>query len=331
MKRMSALVITLLTILVFTQSALSATTQDFSKALETLSDDFSVASTWINNQLAKSIAFGASGTIQRPAAVKTLPGFEIGITGGLSVAIDESALVDIDTYAISSDFLNLPAFFFSQTGMIHGKIGLVKLPAVGKIDIGAGFSNYGLNYSDDFDGQFSQWQLEGRIQPELPVPFDLSLSLGVGNMKGNYRVQNGHTEELNSIEYNGNIYTQTLDTVVFMSSDWDMTAYYAKIIISQNLIFVTPYAGIGLQTTTGAVNTIVGSTGTISLDPDLPGPIESESLTVTGPAGTTAGSFDFKLLGGVQFNLFPMVSLNISGEYGNNVYAASLGLIIGLL
>ena len=209
----------------FAQISPAATFTDFETALQTLSNDFSSTATWINGQLAKSTAFGAGGTVQRPAAVKTFPGFELGITGGLAVAGDLKKITEINTYAVSSDFLAIPEFFFSQTGMIHGKIGLLKIPALGKIDLGFGHSAYSLNLTDHFNGQFAQWQVEGRIQPNLPLPINLSLALGVGNMKGNYRVSNSHTEEIASIHYNGSDYKQTLDTTVFMSSDWDVTTH----------------------------------------------------------------------------------------------------------
>jgi len=324
------LVIITVVFLGLVQTGMADTVTDFNTALETLTDDFSETASWVNKQLAKSTGFGAGGTIQRPGAVKAFPGFEIGVTGGLSVAVDLNKLVDINTYAISSDFLDFPPFFFVQTGMIYGKIGLLKLPSFGKIDLGAGISSYSIDIQENFTGKFTQWQLEGRIQPNLSIPFDLSLALGVGNMKGNYRLQHTHTEEIASIEYNGSTYSQNLDTTVFMSSDWNVTAYYAKVVISKNLFFITPYAGIGLQTAIGNVNTVVGASGTLMLDPLAPGSNMQDTLTLKGFNSTPPRNFDFRLLGGVELTFLPFISLNISGEYGQDVYAASVGLIISV-
>ncbi|MBN1595581.1 hypothetical protein JW933_06610 [candidate division FCPU426 bacterium] len=324
------LVLVLIVTAGFCPNVHAATLTDMNTAVEELSGDFSDVADWINGQLSKSTAFGSGGTLQRPADVKSFPGFEIGITGGLAVAVELGKLSSLDTYAISADFLKFPAFFFSPTGMLHGKIGLLHLPGIGKCDLGAGLSAFSMSMQNDFAGEFNQWQLEGRIQPDLPIPLAVSLALGVGNMKGTFTLKNTHVEEIASIQYNGNTYAQNLETTVYMSSDWNVTSYYAKLVVSQNLIFITPYVGLGLQTSTGEVNTVVGANGTLQLDPSLPGPSEQQIIDVQGPSYGTPRSFDFRLLGGMQISFLPFVSLNLSGEYGKDVYAASLGLVVGL-
>jgi Family of unknown function (DUF6588) len=331
MKLLSRFSIICLLLLGFSQSSLAASVTDFETALDYLANDFTGTATAINNHLAKSTAFAAGGTIQRPAAVKTFPGFELGLSGGLVVAGNLEKITEITTYAISPDFLAVPELFFSLTGMIHGKVGLLKIPALGKVDLGFGHSSVSANISDTFNGRFAQWQVEARIQPDLMVPFDLSIALGVGNMKGNYRIANSHTEEIASIQYNGAEYAQTLDTTVFMSSDWDVTAYYAKLVVSKSLIVIHPYLGVGLQVSTGEVNTVVGASGTLNLDPVLPGSDYQDTLSVRGPASAEPSNFDFRLLGGFQINILPIAALNLSGEYGHNVYGATLGVIVGFL
>lgn len=307
---------------------------EIQSAFDALKNDFTQASEWINKQQSKSVAFLSGGSINRPANVKSLPGFEIGVTGGLSVAIDPEMITDISTYAVSSDFLALPAFFFTPSGMIYAKVGLIELPVVGRIDLGAAFSNYQIGLTDQFEGEFSQWQLEGRMQllpDKLTSPVAMSLTVGVGNAKGNFTVQHKHSEVINSIIYDGNTYDQTLDIVAYMSSDWDVTSYYAKLMISKNLVIITPYVGLGLQAAAGNVNTVVGATGEIILDPEMPGPDSTGTVGIRGPASASPSGFDWRLIGGAQLNLLPFISLNITGEYGQNVYAGNAGIIVSFL
>lgn len=303
---------------------------DFESAKSFLSSNYALVGSWVNGQLAKSASFFGGGFPNRPADVKSFPGFEIGVTGAMALSLDPDGIKGLPTYGMKSNFLDFPAFFIIPGDSLHAKIGLIEVPGLGKLDLGGSFGSLqgGIN---EFSCKVDNWKLEARLAiAPVPMPLDLSLNLGVGNVKGSYSISRNYREVTPGIQYNGNTYEQTVDSVVFLNSDWDISALFAKLVISKNLIFLTPFAGIGVQKSSGTINSVVGSTGRLELDPSLPGPVESQNLTIQGKSQSHPRDLDYRLLGGIQFNLFPFMSWGIAGEWGQGVYGLSTGLTVGL-
>jgi hypothetical protein len=89
-------------------------------------------------------------------------------------------------------------------------------------------------------------------------------------------------------------------------------------------MFVTPFAGIGVQAATGNINNIVRISETLSLDPDLPGPTKQQTIGIQNGAQGKPRTVDFRVLGGLQFNLGPFGIRRLAGELGQTVYGFSM-------
>jgi hypothetical protein len=149
-------------------------------------------------------------SVSGASALGDIFGFEIGVVGGLTSAPNTNSLIkEVDS---SQDFPRIP----------HGALlGAVSVP--GGVTLELGFvPSVG---STEFKFQSTSFAAKWTLSTIVPLPVSVALKGHVQKSKGEF----SYTDNTNTIAYK-----------------YDSTTTGAMVLVSKDLIFVEPYAGLGL-------------------------------------------------------------------------------------
>jgi hypothetical protein len=293
---------------------------------------------FFSQEVSKQIAFNGTAGMDLSANVCAWPGVSLGLIAGLSMGdfnVEGFKTLDVDYIEIEEVASSLPKILPLPAGVFYIKTGVPFFPV--KSDFGIKFLPFSYTLPDTGNGgsiliKDYIFGVEARfqlIEDSPATPMGLVVSGSMDFMSGRVEVKSAPQATSNDVEINGTDYISDIDGSIVMGLDWAVQSYGIKAIINKNLLFISPFFGLGINANYGAVNGKVGAQGEVTLTD------KDNALDVTtGPLDTyVMGSaaprmLDFKLISGFDLTFIPATKIGIAYEWGGNVYSLTAGLKI---
>lgn len=288
-------------------------------ATTALQSDYQKIGLWFSDQFADAMAYNAASGTNMPANVAKLPGFELGVTFGVTASeIDTDALSQLGTSVIDTTQVDVYSRLPVPVGVAHVKVGLPW-----GMDLGGKFGSYTLS-ADKEDSNFSfknaVWGIELRkalAEDGLTRPFGLALGVSLDGNNGRITYDQPYNTPTT---YQGD--TVTPDVTNRITSDASVRTVGAKVTVSKNLLIVTPFAGLGLNKNFGSVRSTIRSFGNVTTTGAGGG---TQAVDVSSVAEAKANDVDTRLFAGIEMNIL-LLKLGISAEYAGKDVAGNIGL-----
>lgn len=318
--------------------ATQADLDSFVSSGDYLLKSYSIIVDFFAQELSKQIAFNGTAGMGLSANVAQFPGIGFGAVAGVSMGdfnVEGFKSLDVNYIDLNEVASSLPKAIPLPAAVVYIKTGIPFVPV--KSDFGVKFLPFSYSIADTGNGGSIDvkdyiFGIEGRVQlieDSAASPMGLVLSGTMDFMSGKLEVKSQPQQTSNDATINGTAYTADVDGSIIMGVDWAVQSYGIKAIANKNLLFISPFFGLGLNANFGAVNGKVGAEGTVQLT-------DKNTLAVDGPQDFTAyvmGSakprmLDFRLITGFDLTFIPATKIGVAYEWGGNVYSLTAGLKI---
>lgn len=310
--------IVLLALFTLAAGGLRATTAstDMDSYVAGLQQDYTKYASWFSSQFSGAAGAMAGSSYGEPPAALGLGHFEIGLIPGATMSpLDVDNLKNLQLTALNSGDLanNMPTVLPIPLGRLRAHLGLPGFFIFDGTDVGLCFG--GLNTSaGDLSIDMSTLGLDFRgnlLKEGLTTPLNLALGLVIDQARGKLVMKK--TDTSSSVS---NGYTQTTTNTTSFTLDFQDVAVEVKAVASKKLLFIEPYAGLGVQVNSGSSQCTLSSTGTSEVvNNGNPSDKSTQSLTIEGKGDDPVKALDAKLMGGIQIDIF-VLYLALGGEYG---------------
>jgi len=327
MKKVAVLLLALAAIAVSFRPAAAA--DEYDAYLGLLTSDVSTICTGLSEQWARHFGFYSDACVCLPAA--TLPGFPHlepgGSAGALATTLDLGFLdnlVNIDTTGIES----LPSYLPLPLLLAHARLGIYpgfSFAGTKAMSVDLGFKYGGIPdiTMDEFSLKNTVWGTDVRIGLLRGEGFwpDLTMSIGYDSVKGNMELSTEITDET-KYKYNEVEYTGKTTTTLSLDTDWDIYSIGGTFLLGKNLLFMTPWIGVGIRTNSGTATTGVKSTTEL----EIADVTKSKTWSVEEKArAQDLIKWQTRYIAGLEFNIF-FLRFGFQAEYDGSDIAGSLGL-----
>lgn len=284
-----------------------------SPAMADLASDSQKSAQWFSQELGDLLAFQAASTHFLPGDTVGFPGVEAGIAGGVTaMKLDEDGYRTLSFDTLDSNEADLPSAIGAPSGVLHVKAGLPWGLDIGlkggtaRVDADEGDAK--IELTNKIFGIEVRKRLLGGGLTGAALP-DLSLSLAMDSASGDIT----RTERYDAgVQSGGNLVADTT-----WKSEWDLKAVTLRAVISKKVIFLTPFAGVGITKTSGDTET------TVTID-EVGGNAGLGDVSSRGTAETDEKTGH--LIAGLEVAPLPFCRLNLSGLVAKEKFAVSLGL-----
>jgi hypothetical protein len=129
-------------------------------------------------------------------------------------------------------------------------------------------------------------------------------------------------EDETEYTYGGLTYTGKTTTTLSLDTDWDISSTGGTLLLGKNLLFMTPWIGVGIRTNSGTATTTVESTTELEVAEKK----ESKTWSVEESAhAQDLIKWQTRYIAGLEFNIF-ILRCGIQVEYDGSDIAGSLGI-----
>jgi len=306
-------------------AAQAAPPDAFNQFTSQLSNDSSILSGWISNQLKYVIPFNSTSGNVIPTQLKVL-GFEFGVAGVVSATeLDNGALHSLNTQLINTQ--SIDSFSRLPFPMVLGqaKIGLpfgldagVRFGGIPKTNINNG------NTKSSIQNTVIGIDLRKKIIEEgISKPFGLTMGFNYTHANGSVDITNTFNSRNTTITSGGTTYTASLNNGTAADhADWSTDSYGIQAILDKKILIFTPYIGASANYNSGNISNSITASGTAAFTDG-----SSQNVSASGSSASAANSWDLRALFGFDFTILPFTRLGLQGEYaGDKNIAGSLGL-----
>ncbi len=328
---MKKVFLSLVAMLLITTPVLADITTDLNTAMNDVKTDYSAVSKWFSEQLRPGLDLNSTGGLYLPANVCHLLGFEIGVGAGVTAwNIDIKSLKSLAMNTINASEIDMLEMLALPQAVVHAKIGLpfdLDVGAkVGTGDISIDVSGSKFAFKNNLIGAEVRKKIIGGGLEGVILP-DISVGVGMDILSGSLLASQRYDFVTVGEVYNGVTYKQTINSETRFITDWTINSLNVKAAISKNLIFITPFLGVGAYSNTSKVNSKVTTSGNITLE--TPGyPAQTTGLTVEGPGGVESTVMETGIFGGVELSI-AILKININADVRQgNKYSANAGIRI---